>query len=75
MLLRLMLTHATVAQAIPASVPIIGGAHHTDDDKVEHQKPEPGLPPRRPEHDTQIEEFVREQHRSNEPEIVSSSRT
>ncbi|KAL6878994.1 hypothetical protein J3F83DRAFT_724697 [Trichoderma novae-zelandiae] len=60
-----------IAQAIPASVPIIGGLHH--DGKVEN-KPEPKVPPRRPEHDAQIEEFVRDQHRSNEPEIASSGR-
>ncbi|TFB04121.1 hypothetical protein CCMA1212_003939 [Trichoderma ghanense] len=63
-----------IASVIPASVPFIGGSHTATDDRVEH-KPEPKIPPRRPEHDPQIEEFVRDQHRSNEPEIVSSSRT
>ncbi|KAL6875437.1 hypothetical protein HDV57DRAFT_503167 [Trichoderma longibrachiatum] len=63
-----------IASVIPASVPFIGGGSHPDENKVE-QKPEPKIPPRRPEHDPQIEEFVRDQHRSNEPEIVASSRT
>ncbi|KAK1253413.1 hypothetical protein MKX07_001490 [Trichoderma sp. CBMAI-0711] len=62
-----------IASAIPASVPFIGGSH--PDHKAEEHKPEPTIPPRRPEHDPQIEEFVRDQHRSNEPEIVSNSRT
>ncbi|KAH0498045.1 hypothetical protein TgHK011_005324 [Trichoderma gracile] len=63
-----------IASVIPASVPFIGGSH-TDDKVEEEHKPEPKIPPRRPEHDPQIEEFVRDQHRSNEPEIVSNART
>jgi hypothetical protein len=49
-----------VTQAIPAAVPILGGSN--PDGKVEDEG-EAG-PPNRPEHDVQIEEFVREQHRS-----------
>lgn len=49
-----------VSQAIPATVPVLGGSN--PEGKVEDKK-EPG-PPNRPENDVQIEEFVREQHRS-----------
>lgn len=49
-----------VSQAIPATVPVLGGSN--PEGKVEDEG-EPG-PPNRPENDVQIEEFVREQHRS-----------
>ncbi|KAL7903289.1 hypothetical protein HDV63DRAFT_363612 [Trichoderma sp. SZMC 28014] len=49
-----------ISQAIPATVPVLGGSN--PEGKVEDKK-EPG-PPNRPENDVQIEEFVREQHRS-----------
>ncbi|UKZ72853.1 hypothetical protein TrVFT333_000490 [Trichoderma virens FT-333] len=52
----------TISHVIPAAAPIIGGSN--PDSKVEENKEEPAGPPHRPEHDTQIEEFVREQHRS-----------
>lgn len=51
---------STVSEAIPTSVPALGGSN--PDAKVEGEA-EAG-PPHRPEHDVQIEEFVREQHRS-----------
>lgn len=49
-----------VSQAIPATVPILGGSN--PEGKVEDEG-KVG-PPNRPENDIQIEEFVREQHRS-----------
>ncbi|EHK41833.1 hypothetical protein TRIATDRAFT_302211 [Trichoderma atroviride IMI 206040] len=49
-----------ISQAIPATVPILGGSN--PEGKVEDEG-EAG-PPNRPENDVQIEEFVREQHRS-----------
>lgn len=60
----LSLTCATVSQVIPATVPIVGGSN--PDGKVENKEEEEiAGPPHRPEHDAQIEEFVREQYRSN----------
>lgn len=58
-----------VSQAIPAPVPVLGGSN--PDGKVEDEA-EAG-PPRRPEHDVQIEEFVREQHRSKFAGEMSNS--
>lgn len=49
-----------VSQAIPAPVPVLGGSN--PDGKVDDEGE--AVPPHRPENDVQIEEFVREQHRS-----------
>ncbi|KAM0256368.1 hypothetical protein ACHAQJ_005019 [Trichoderma viride] len=51
-----------ISQAIPATVPIVGGSN--PDGKVENEE-ELAAPPHRPENDPQIAEFVRDQHRSN----------
>lgn len=64
---------ATVSHAIPAVAPLIGGSN--PDNKVEEHKEVPPGPPNRPEHDTQIEEFVREQHRSNGIENLSEGKS
>ncbi|KAH8125538.1 hypothetical protein ACSS6W_009173 [Trichoderma asperelloides] len=53
-----------ISQAIPAQMHVLGGSN--PDGKVEDEaeaEAEAG-PPHRPENDVQIEEFVREQHRS-----------
>ncbi|KAL7937179.1 hypothetical protein V8C35DRAFT_294973 [Trichoderma chlorosporum] len=60
-----------ISHMIPAVAPIIGGSN--PDGTVENKEP-PAGPPNRPENDVQIEEFVREQHRSNNPEVLSSGR-
>ncbi|PON26923.1 hypothetical protein TGAM01_v204424 [Trichoderma gamsii] len=49
-----------ISQAIPATVPILGGSN--PEGKVEDEGA--AGPPNRPQNDVQIEEFVREQHRS-----------
>lgn len=64
------LTLHAVSHVIPATMPIVGGSN--PDAKVEKEA-EAG-PPHRPEHDAQIEEFVREQHRSNRAETLSDGR-
>ncbi|KAL7945531.1 hypothetical protein V8C42DRAFT_323420 [Trichoderma barbatum] len=61
-----------ISQVIPAAIPIVGGSN--PDGKVEHKEP-PGGPPHRPENDAQIEEFVREQYRSNPLENLSTGKT
>lgn len=62
-----------ISHAIPAVAPLIGGSN--PDNKVEEHKEVPPGPPNRPEHDTQIEEFVREQHRSNGIENLSEGKS
>ncbi|KAL7955322.1 hypothetical protein V8C34DRAFT_292014 [Trichoderma compactum] len=62
-----------ISHAIPAVAPLIGGSN--PDNKVEENKEVPPGPPNRPEHDTQIEEFVREQHRSNGIENLSEGQS
>ncbi|KAL6700932.1 hypothetical protein J3F84DRAFT_359661 [Trichoderma pleuroticola] len=62
-----------ISHAIPAVAPLIGGSN--PDDKVEENKEVPPGPPNRPEHDTQIEEFVREQHRSNGIDNLSEGKS
>ncbi|KAM0523288.1 hypothetical protein ACHAPE_001783 [Trichoderma viride] len=49
-----------LSQAIPATVPVLGGSN--PEGKVEDEGA--AGPPNRPQNDVQIEEFVREQHRS-----------
>ncbi|KAL7915110.1 hypothetical protein GGI35DRAFT_436078 [Trichoderma velutinum] len=62
-----------ISHVIPGVAPIISGLH--TDEKVEENKEVPTGPPNRPEHDTQIEEFVREQHRSNGIENLSAGKS
>ncbi|KAK4066957.1 uncharacterized protein Triagg1_7957 [Trichoderma aggressivum f. europaeum] len=62
-----------ISHAIPAVAPLIGGSN--PDNKVEENKEVPPGPPNRPEHDTQIEEFVRDQHRSNGIENLSEGKS
>ncbi|RYP05712.1 hypothetical protein DL764_003637 [Monosporascus ibericus] len=51
----------SVTEHVPGVAKILGtGAQ----DKPEEKPPAPHLPPKRPEHDPHIEEFVRDQHRS-----------
>lgn len=60
----------TVAQYVPAAVgKLLGAGSKGGDDETKKLAPAPGPdgmpgPPERPAHDTQIEEFVRDQHRS-----------
>ncbi|RYO79683.1 hypothetical protein DL762_008042 [Monosporascus cannonballus] len=50
-----------ITEYIPGAAKILDtGAQ----DKPEEKHPTPHLPPRRPDHDPHIEEFVRDQHRS-----------
>ncbi|KAL7922408.1 hypothetical protein ACQKWADRAFT_292384 [Trichoderma austrokoningii] len=58
-----------ISQAIPTPVPILGGSN--PDGKVEDQAE--AEPPVRPENDVQIEEFVREQHRSKFAGVTEDS--
>ncbi|KAJ4863891.1 hypothetical protein T069G_00421 [Trichoderma breve] len=62
-----------ISHAIPAVAPLIGGSN-PEHKEEEHKEVPPG-PPNRPEHDTQIEEFVREQHRSNGIENLSEGKS
>ncbi|KAL6831093.1 hypothetical protein J3E69DRAFT_364002 [Trichoderma sp. SZMC 28015] len=62
-----------ISHAIPAVAPLIGGSN-PEHKQEEHKEVPPG-PPTRPEHDTQIEEFVREQHRSNGIENLSEGKS
>ncbi|KAL5091007.1 hypothetical protein Trisim1_003969 [Trichoderma cf. simile WF8] len=62
-----------ISHAIPAVAPLIGGSN-PEHKEEEHKEVPPG-PPTRPEHDTQIEEFVREQHRSNGVENLSEGKS
>ncbi|KAL6835093.1 hypothetical protein V8C40DRAFT_233522 [Trichoderma camerunense] len=62
-----------ISHAIPAVAPLIGGSN-PEHKEEEHKEVPPG-PPTRPEHDTQIEEFVREQHRSNGIENLSEGKS
>jgi hypothetical protein len=51
-----------VSQYVPAVGKILGGGHKTENEPEAAPKIEG--PPDRPDHDRQIEEFVRDQHRS-----------
>jgi hypothetical protein len=51
-----------VSEYIPAVGKLLGKEEKKPEQKVEEVKP--SGPPERPHHDTQIEEFVRDQHRS-----------
>jgi hypothetical protein len=51
-----------VSEYVPAVGKLLGKEEKKPEQKVEEVKPS-GLP-ERPHHDTQIEEFVRDQHRS-----------
>ncbi|QYS94789.1 hypothetical protein H0G86_002111 [Trichoderma simmonsii] len=62
-----------ISHAIPAVAPLIGGSN-PEHKEEEHKEVPPG-PPTRPEHDTQIEEFVREQYRSNGIENLSEGKS
>ncbi|KAH0533053.1 hypothetical protein TsFJ059_001669 [Trichoderma semiorbis] len=62
-----------ISHAIPAVAPLIGGSN-PEYKEEEHKEVPPG-PPTRPEHDPQIEEFVREQHRSNGIENLSEGKS
>jgi hypothetical protein len=65
--------------AVSQYVPVIGKALGTSSKEKESEAPssvEPSVPPRRPEHDPHIEEFIRDQHRSKKvvkPENDSST--
>ncbi|GJN85689.1 hypothetical protein PLIIFM63780_009259 [Purpureocillium lilacinum] len=52
-----------ITEYIPAASAILGGGSHQQ--PQEETKPEIPGPPNRPDHDHKIEEFVRDQHRSN----------
>ncbi|RYP86344.1 hypothetical protein DL770_004936 [Monosporascus sp. CRB-9-2] len=55
-----------VTEYVPGVAKILGtGAQ----DKPEEKHPAPHLPPKRPDHDPHIEEFVRDQHRSREQRL------
>ncbi|KAK3377782.1 hypothetical protein B0H63DRAFT_225681 [Podospora didyma] len=64
-------TASTIVDKVSQYIPAVGRA-------LGHEEPKPALapqaatsgPPNRPEHDTQIEEFVRDQHRSKD--VLSS---
>jgi hypothetical protein len=56
------LAHGTVIEYVPPAAPLLG-VKQDGHEKKEHEQP-PG-PPERPNHDPSIEEFVRDQHRSN----------
>lgn len=62
-----MLTYATVTETvteyIPAAAKILGTEKKEAEEKESEPESTPG-PPERPHHDVNIEEFVREQHRS-----------
>ncbi len=55
-------TQSLVVEYVPPVAPLLGVKKDKPDEK-EHEQP-PG-PPERPSHDPSIEEFVRDQHRSN----------
>ncbi|PSR90802.1 hypothetical protein BD289DRAFT_481483 [Coniella lustricola] len=57
-----------VSQYVPGAEIILGGQRRntaTDDNKTTNGVPDSSVPPVRPHHDRQIEEFVRAQHGSN----------
>ncbi|KAL7795432.1 hypothetical protein V8C37DRAFT_374494 [Trichoderma ceciliae] len=58
-----------ISHVIPALAPIVGGSNPNA--KVENE--EEAVPPHRPEDDSLIEDFVREQHRSNNGGQILSS--
>lgn len=51
-----------VVEYVPPVAPLLG-VKQQDNEKKEHEQP--AGPPERPHHDVSIEEFVRDQHRSN----------
>ncbi|KAJ9143809.1 hypothetical protein NKR23_g6314 [Pleurostoma richardsiae] len=61
-----------VSQYVPAVGKILGHQEQQEQKKpAAEERPHPSIPPLRPHHDTQIEEFVRDQHRSRpEDQIV-----
>jgi len=56
------LTGTQVSHYIPAVKKVVGG-HEEPEERVE-TPPTKEIPPHRPHHDTQIGEFLREQHKS-----------
>lgn len=53
-----------MSQYVPAVGKMFGTEDKPKEKPVTEDKPAPHVPPVRPHHDTQIEEFVRDQHRS-----------
>ncbi|UNI18666.1 hypothetical protein JDV02_004920 [Purpureocillium takamizusanense] len=53
-----------ITEYIPAASAILGGGSHQQPQEEKKSTEIPG-PPDRPDHDHKIEEFVRDQHRSN----------
>ncbi|KAK4114516.1 hypothetical protein N656DRAFT_776669 [Canariomyces notabilis] len=68
-----------IVDKISQYVPVLGKALGTSSKEEESEASssvEPSVPPRRPEHDPQIEEFIRDQHRSKKvvkPETDTST--
>lgn len=60
--LQLLTEEIKVTAYVPAVGHLLGKEDKKDEQPVEPAKP--SGPPHRPDHDTQIEEFVRDQHRS-----------
>ncbi|ROW06134.1 hypothetical protein VMCG_04620 [Cytospora schulzeri] len=58
-----------VSQYVPAVGNVLGKEQKKDDVPPENDTNYPGAPAR-PHHDTQIEEFVRDQHRSNTNDLA-----
>ncbi|KAJ6438304.1 integral membrane [Purpureocillium lavendulum] len=54
-----------ITEYIPGASAILGGGSHQQQQSPEDKKTEIPGPPNRPDHDDKIEEFVRDQHRSN----------
>ncbi|KXX78077.1 hypothetical protein MMYC01_204212 [Madurella mycetomatis] len=60
-----------ISQYVPAVGKVLGGEANEPESSA--AKTDPSVPPQRPEHDTQIEEFLRDQHRSHE--VVGANET
>lgn len=53
-----------MTEYIPAAANLLGDPKKEEEERQRQNKPAPGGPPERPTHDLNIEEFVRDQHRS-----------
>ena len=60
-----------MAKYVPPSVGKVLGIEKKEESAPEDPAPAPG-PPERPHHDAQIEEFVRDQHRSRPGDIAAA---
>ena len=62
---------ATIVDKVVEYVPPLGkllGKNNTPDESARESPVAPDVAPRRPDHDPNIEEFVRDQHRSKQPD-------